>query len=221
MVQFFWDDGEPLHSAIDWLIYSSRYYSNWNIFNRNFRNLTGSAMAIRYDMILQGLRFPDSITEDYALSLALLKAGLAIDVVPLTISIGKSPRNFDAFIRQQNRWAEGTIRDALDNCSALKEMEWSARMDFILHVNMYAQGVWIIAATMGLFLFSINIDVIAIGFMAVQLVSYFATLRKAPKKYWPLYFLLNYVMVPFQTYALIKAFVKASGRFYRTQKNGD
>ena len=221
VAQFFWDDGLPLEGPIDWLTYSARHYSNWNIYNRSFTNLTGSAMAIDYSLIVQGLRFPDSVTEDYALSLALAKAGERIEVVPLVLSIGKSPKDFRAFVKQQMRWAEGTIRDAIDNAHLLKDLGWSGKMDFILHANMYAQGIWILLSAISLFLLGVRIDYVALALIAVQLVAYFATLRKAPKRFWPFYFVLNYVMAPFQIYACVKGLLQVSGHFRRTVKFGE
>jgi cellulose synthase/poly-beta-1,6-N-acetylglucosamine synthase-like glycosyltransferase len=222
VAQFFWYDGLPLRGPLDWLTFSARYYSNYNIYNRRngFPNLTGSAMAVPFDLVLQGLRFPESITEDYALTLMLKHAEIPVQVIPLVISIGRSPRNFREFVRQQERWAEGTVRDAIDHMYILKRIGWKARADFFLQANMYAQGVWIVISAIALFLLSVGIDYIALSLMAVQLVTYLATLRQAPKKYWPVYVVLNYIMIPFQVYACLKGVWKTNGRFYRTPKSG-
>lgn len=225
VAQFFWYDGLPRKRAIDCLTYSARIYANYNAYNRakskgGFSNLTGSAMAISFPLILKGLRFPDSITEDYALSLALIGGKHQLEVIPLVISFGKSPKNFKEFVRQQERWAEGTIRDAIDNFHVLKRLSWEGRADFLLHANMYAQALWILVSAMTLFFLGIRLDLIAVILMGFQLGTFLATMREAPKRFWPYYLVLNYVLAPFQIYACMKGLVKTTGRFYRTPKFG-
>ena len=149
LIQFFWLDGLPLETPLNWLTFSSRYFSNWNIYNRKFPNLTGSAIAIRYDLVKEdGLRFPETITEDYALTLLTVSHRmLKVTVMPYVLSIGSSPRSFRVFVKQQTRWAEGTVRDARKYFMRIITSNTTTipgKVDFLFHVNMYLQGIWML-----------------------------------------------------------------------------
>lgn len=223
LIQFFWYDGLPLNSALTWLTYSSRYFSNWNLYNRKFPNLTGSGIAISYKFVSAGLRFPQSITEDYALTLATVdKSSVRVTVIPYVLCIGTSPKNFRVYVKQQLRWAEGTIRDAkryfvktMFNDTLTAQDKW----DFLMHVNMYAQGPFLV----------INIAVLLAGYgvgsfiapiILFQGIAYFKTLSKTPKRYWATYFIMNYFMALVQVYAVARALFVNKGNFYATDKTG-
>jgi cellulose synthase/poly-beta-1,6-N-acetylglucosamine synthase-like glycosyltransferase len=221
-IQFFWLDGLPLTSILNWLTYSSRYYSNWNLYNRAFPNLTGSAIAIRYDLIKEdGLRFPETITEDYALTLfTIYRRKLRVTVIPFVISIGSSPLNFNVYLKQQLRWAEGTIRDGKRffwNVLSSKTIKLRGKLDFLFHMNLYLQGVWTIF-TLSLLITGLGISVVMIPLLIFQAIAYFRTLAKTPKRYWPVYFFLNYFMALVQFYALLRGLFLKKGHFVVTQK---
>jgi cellulose synthase/poly-beta-1,6-N-acetylglucosamine synthase-like glycosyltransferase len=227
VIQFFWLDGLPLRGPVkgplNWLCYSSRYYSDWNIYNRAFGNLVGSALAIDFKLIKNdNLRFPNSITEDYALTLyTARKKKLRVTVMPFVLSIGNAPKNFKAYVKQQIRWSEGTIRDA-------KTYFWSVvlneriglrgKLDFLFHVNLYLQGIWmcitVIAWASGVVAYSYLI----IPILLFQTLAYFKTITKAPKRYWPIYFFLNYFMAVVQVYAFLRGWLIRKGSFYATEK---
>lgn len=222
VIQFFWFDGLPLETPLNWLTYSSRYYSDWNIYNRAFPNLTGSGIAIRYDLIREdGLRFPESITEDYALTLlTLAHRKLRITVLPFVISIGSSPKDFRVFVKQQIRWAEGTIRDARKyfwEVMGNSPISLAGKVDFLFHVNMYLQGLWM-AVTLVLLLFGMQYSAYMVPILLFQGVSYMKTLAKAPKRYYILYVFLNYFMAMVQLYALLRAIFVRKGTFVVTEK---
>ena len=222
ILQFFWDDGLPKKGLIDWLTYSSRFYSNWNNYNRSFSNLTGSALAIRYALIEDGLRFPDSITEDYALTLhSLHRRDIRVHVAPLTISIGRSPANFRAFVKQQLRWAEGTLRDAGREFRRVFTHEgftMSDRMAFLLHANMYLQGLWTVLSFVMLGM-GVRISMLIVPILVLQAAAYLKTLDLAPKRYWPAYLGLNYLMVCVQALGIVRAVALRNSGFYKTEKN--
>lgn len=219
VIQFFWDDGQPYKTAIDNLTYSARYFSNINNYNRHFKNLTGSAMAFSLEVFKNGYRFPESITEDYALTLDLLEnTNDKIAVVPLTISVGKAPKSFKTFIKQQNRWAEGTIRDARLSWTKVK-LTVKERLDWFMQVNIYLQGLWFFLTMILLLSGLIASDlIVVIGLMSIQLIGFYSQLRKAPVKFWLYYFFLNYIVMLPQTVAVVKGMFKDDGYFDKTHK---
>ncbi len=222
IIQFFWYDGLPMNDAISWLTYSSRYYSNWNLYNRKFPNLTGNGIAIKYELIKTGLRFPESITEDYALTLHSMHGRwVRIMVVPFVLCIGSAPRGFKAYVKQQLRWAEGTIREGKNYFFKTMSHEMltaSDKWDFIMQVNMYLQGVYLII-TILLLLLSFSIGVLLVPLIIFQGIAYFKLLSKTPKKYWAFYFFLNYMMAFVQLYALLRAIFVSKGEFAATDKS--
>ncbi|MHB1764897.1 MAG: glycosyltransferase family 2 protein [Gammaproteobacteria bacterium] len=218
VIQFFWNDGMPYTTAIDNLTFSARYYSNINNYNRAFQNLTGSAMAISMDIFKQGIRFPESITEDYALTLKLLAKGINVTVCPLIISVGQAPKTFKAFIRQQDRWAEGTVRDARIMGSKLK-MSFMERFDWFMQVNVYLQGLWFTLSLI-FFLSGLLVGWLAVLIIAIELICFYSQLRKAPVKYWIHYFFLNYIVMIPQIKSVIKGITENKGFFDRTYKKG-
>lgn len=227
IIQFFWLDGlplkEPIKGPLNWLCYSSRYYSDWNIYNRTFGNLVGSALAIDFNLIKYGdLRFPNSITEDYALTLYTARnKKLKVTVMPFVLSIGNAPKNFKAYVKQQIRWAEGTIRDA-------KTYFWSVifnerigimgKLDFLFHVNLYLQGIWMCLTVIAWASGAVVYSWLIIPILLFQTVAYFKTITKAPKRYWPIYFFLNYFMATLQVYAFLRGWLLNKGSFYATEK---
>ncbi len=230
IIQFFHSDGLPLKNWMDWLTYSSRYYSNWNIFNRSLANLTGAGMAIKYTCIKDGLRLPNSITEDYALTLDILcNNNKKVDVIPISISFGRSPANFKAFVRQQTRWGEGTIRDSSEKFFTImknKKISVDNKIDFFMHINIYLQGVWMYMSILTLsFLILIqdsNLEQYAVfSYMLVfQFYVYIKTLNKSPKRYIPLFFILNYFLGILQVYAFLRGIFIRNGFFVVTVKKG-
>ena len=219
VIQFYWDDGRPFNTSIDDLTYSARYFSNINNSNRAFKNLSGSAMAIDINIFKAGFRFPDSITEDYALTLELLKQGIEVNVVPIAISQGAAPRTFKAFIKQQSRWAEGTVRDARLNGLKVK-MSLRQRFDWFMQLNIYLQALWM-ATTIILYLSGLLPNFVAGILVLIQIVCYYSQLRKAPVKYWLNYFILNYVIMIPQFIAATKGLLSNNGYFDRTHKKGN
>ena len=222
VIQFFWLDGLPLKTPLNWLTFSSRYYSNWNIYNRIFPNLTGSGIAIRYDLVKEdNVRFPETITEDYALTLRTIHSRrLKVTVIPYVISIGSSPKSFRGFVKQQTRWAEGTIRDGTTYFWKVMESDsisTSGKLDFLLHVNMYMQGIWTIF-TVVLLVSGFGYSLYMIPILLFQAIAYMKTLGKTPKKYWILYFFLNYYMATVQLYAFLRAILIKHGTFHVTDK---
>ena len=219
VIQFYWDDGRPFNTSIDYLTYSARYFSNINDSNRAFKNLSGSAMAININVFKAGFRFPDSITEDYALTLELLKQGIGVDVVPIAIPQGAAPRTFKAFIKQQSRWAEGTVRDARLNGLKVK-MSLKQRFDWFMQLNIYLQALWMVM-TIVLYLSGLLPNLVAGILIAIQIICYYSQLRKAPIKYWLNYFILNYVIMIPQFIAVAKGLLSNDGYFNRTYKKGN
>lgn len=218
VLQFSWNDGYPYETAIDNLTYSARYVSNFNNAHRDFKNLTGSAMVIKFSLLEEGARFPVSITEDYALTLELLKKQIPVKTVPIVISEGKAPKTLKAFVKQQNRWAEGTVRDARLN-GAKTKMTLKQRFDWFMQLNLYLQGLWFIVSLFFL-LSGIIFGYLAITIIAIQAICYYTQLRKAPIKFWPYYFILNYVIMLPQVTAVLRGLTKNNGLFYRTYKKG-
>jgi cellulose synthase/poly-beta-1,6-N-acetylglucosamine synthase-like glycosyltransferase len=218
VLQFSWNDGYPYETAIDNLTYSARYVSNLNNAHRDFKNLTGSAMAIKFSLLEEGARFPVSITEDYAMTLELLKKQIAVKTVPIVISEGKAPKTLKAFVKQQNRWAEGTVRDARLNGSKIK-MTLKQRFDWFMQMNLYLQCLWFLVSLIFL-LSGIIFSYLAITIIAIQAICFYTQLRKAPIKFWAYYFILNYVILLPQITAVLRGLTKNKGLFYRTYKKG-
>ncbi len=223
VIQFFWLDGLPLETPLNWLTWSSRYYSNWNIYNRAFANLTGSSIAIRFDLIKQDhIRFPETITEDYALTLqTIYQRKLRITIIPYILSVGSSPRSFHGYVKQQTRWAEGTVRDAMHYFGVVigsPLVSFRGKLDFMLHVNMYLQGLWMMI-NYALLLAGGVYTIMVIPIVAFQAVAYMRTLAKTPKRYWLVYMALNYYMAVVQIYALARALTIPRGTFNLTDKN--
>lgn len=218
VIQFFWDDGQPYMTAIDNLTYSARYFSNVNNYNRRFKNLTGSAMAFDIEVFKNGFRFPESITEDYALTLDLIeRTNDKVTVIPITISVGKAPKSFKTFIKQQNRWAEGTVRDARLMWAKVR-IPIEERIDWFMQINIYLQGLWFFTAII-LFLSGLLLASWLVLFLILlQLVCFYSQLRKAPFKFWLYYFLLNYVVMVPQTMAVIRGILNEDGYFDKTHK---
>lgn len=220
-IQFFWYDGLPMNGPFTWLCYSSRYFSNWNIYNRRFPNLTGSGIAIQYDLVKAGIRFPESITEDYALTLdSMQDKFLRISVVPFVLCMGRMSESFNAYVKQQLRWAEGTIRDGKAyfwKIMGNPDLSFYDKLDFIMHVNMYMQGIYLLVA-MVLFILNASFVALFLPLIIFQGFAYFKTLSKTPKIYWPLYFFLNYYMAVVQVYAFLRAVFVSRGSFEVTQK---
>lgn len=219
VVQAFWEDGLPLKKWFHWLLWSGRQNSNWNLYNRSFRNLTGNGVAIHWELIEEGWYFPESITEDYALSLQLVASGYKIDVFPLSVSIGKAPESFKSFLRQQLRWAEGTLRDSLRNFNSVWQgLRWKERVEFLLHINLYFQGLWLfVVLTTTL----ISGSFAVLGVLGIiQALCYFNLIASGKLRYLPLYFASIYILMFVQIYAFLRA-VTTDGHFIVTEKVGE
>ncbi len=223
IIQFFWYDGLPMKSMIDWLTYSSRYFSNWNIYNRRFPNLTGNGIAIKYSLIKKGLRFPESITEDYALTLESIHGRwIRVTVVPFVLCIGSAPRGLKAYIKQQIRWAEGTIRDGKNYFFRTMNHEMLSlydKWDFLMQINLYLQGIYLIVTFLLLLIYFNSDGLILVPLIIFQGIAYFKLLSKTPKRYWIVYFFMNYLMALVQTYAFFRALALSSGSFSATEKS--
>jgi len=90
---------------------------NVYISNHGFPLFTGSSGIIRGDLLLK-YKFADgvftehqSITEDWELSIRLQRDGYYIFATHQLETWGRPPETLKAYLRQQERWAEGTIRD--------------------------------------------------------------------------------------------------------------
>jgi len=87
------------------------------ISNHVFPLFTGSSGIIRGDLLLR-YKFADgiftenqSITEDWELSIRLQRDGYYVFATHQLETWGRPPETLKAYLRQQERWAEGTIRD--------------------------------------------------------------------------------------------------------------
>jgi cellulose synthase/poly-beta-1,6-N-acetylglucosamine synthase-like glycosyltransferase len=222
IIQFFWYDGLPMDGLVGWMTYSARYFSNWNIYNRRFPNLTGNGIAISYDLVKSGLRFPESITEDYALTLQSMHGQwIRITVVPFVLCIGYSPSGFKPYVKQQIRWAEGTIREGRTYFFKTLNHEVLSlydKWDFIMQINLYLQGVYLLV-TIALLFLNLSLGIILLPLIVFQGVAYFKLLSKTPKRYWLIYFIMNYIMAFVQTYALLRAAFVSKGTFVTTDKS--
>ena len=157
--------------------------------------MVGSAVAIHYDLIkIHKLRFPESITEDYALTLYAARIRkLKVTVMPFILSIGNAPKNFRAYVKQQLRWAEGTIRDAkiyfwsviLNNTISLE-----GKVDFLFHLNLYLQGLWMIITIIA-WISGVAYGYLIIPVLIFQLMAYFKTITNSAQELLDLVFLLK------------------------------
>ena len=86
-----------------------------------------------------------------------------------------------------------------------------------MQVNTYFQGLWFVAS---LILIGLGLLVgwLAVVLIAIQLVCFYSQLRKAPVKYWPYYFALNYVVMMPQLVAVLRGTFISKSVFYKTDK---
>ncbi|MDE1823593.1 MAG: hypothetical protein KGH50_04680, partial [Candidatus Micrarchaeota archaeon] len=146
---------------------------------------------------------------------------IRVTVIPYVLCIGASPKNLKVYVKQQIRWAEGTIRDArryflktMFNDTLTAYDKW----DFLMHANMYVQGLYLLV-NVGVLLAGYGVGSFLAPIILFQGIAYFKTLAKTPKRYWATYFLLNYFMALVQVYAFLKAIFMNTGSFYATDKS--
>ena len=82
---------------------------------------------------------------------------------------------------------------------------------------MYLQGLWTLL-TFVLLISGLSINILIVPILGLQLIAYMKTLDKTPKKYWLIYFFLNYVMAIVQVYAVLRSLFVNDGSFYKTNK---
>lgn len=90
-----------------------------------------------------------SITEDFATSLNLLRAGWKTHYDNMTTAFGEGPQNLEEYFRQQYRWARGTmgvfVREWVHLLLPATPLTLAQRLEFVLAGSYYFVGfVWTI-----------------------------------------------------------------------------
>ncbi len=95
------------------------------------------------------------------------------------------------------------------------------KWDFLMQINLYLQGLYLIITLSLLLLFFNSDGLILAPLIIFQGIAYFKLLSKTPKRYWVIYFFMNYFMALVQTYAFIRALALSSGNFATTDKSSN
>jgi len=119
------------------------------ISNHMFPLFTGSSGIIRGDLLLK-YKFADgiftehqSVTEDWELSIRLQRDGYYIFATHQLETWGRPPETLKAYLRQQERWAEGTIRDIkyhFWNVMKNKNLRLAEKFGFMFQASHYIGG---------------------------------------------------------------------------------
>jgi len=126
---------------------------NVYISNHGFPLFTGSSGIIRGDLLLK-YKFADgiftehqSITEDWELSIRLQRDGYYIFATHQLETWGRPPETLKAYSRQQERWAEGTIRDIRYHFWDImknKNLGFTEKFGFVFQASHFAGGIFVL-----------------------------------------------------------------------------
>jgi len=129
------------------------------ISNHMFPLFTGSSGIIRGDLLLK-YKFADgifvehqSVTEDWELSIRLQRDGYYIFATHQLETWGRPPETLKAYLRQQERWAEGTIRDIKHhfwNTMKNKDLGFTEKFGFVFQAGHYLGGIMTPLGILGL-----------------------------------------------------------------------
>jgi len=120
------------------------------------KSMTGGMFMCGTNLILRtkalkavGGFIENSITEDFATSFELHRQGWKSQYYNFTTAFGDGPLNIEQYLRQQYRWARGSIGVFLTMLPHLffsaKNIKWSARLEYFLAGSYYFIGfVWLI-----------------------------------------------------------------------------
>jgi len=118
--------------------------------NHGFPLFTGSSGIIRGELLLK-YKFADgiftehqSVTEDWELSIRLQRDGYYIFATHQLETWGRPPETMKAYLKQQERWAEGTIRDIKHHFWSImknRNLGLTEKLGFIFQGGHYIGGL--------------------------------------------------------------------------------
>jgi cellulose synthase/poly-beta-1,6-N-acetylglucosamine synthase-like glycosyltransferase/transposase-like protein len=204
------------------------------------KQISGSVYMIRKD-VLERLGWGTSITEDFQLTLRLYEKGYKVVFTPYIQAPAECVSTIKRLIRQRMRWAEGhsnNVKKMFFKLVFNKNLNFSEKVEFLYLVPYYLQALffligttaWILSETLfkgsvpfwtslwGWSLVFTNL----ISLPLMNTVGLFLEESEA-KDYTGIlsFWVLSYILVPFQAYASVKGFLKKhEGPWFRTPKTG-
>jgi cellulose synthase/poly-beta-1,6-N-acetylglucosamine synthase-like glycosyltransferase len=238
-----------LNAEENWITKGVRVmFSVSNMVEMNAKNklklllpITGSVYMIRADL-LKRLRFDNSITEDWSLTLRLYMAGYKVLYDPTLTASAECSNTILKFFRQNARWAEGHTRFFRKNFWKIvknKYLSMREKLEFIFLGSLYLNTVLVVTTTIGGILvlgsdpnltYSMNLTSTLLGIfftilgvssvvfadiVALKSEGCLQDLSKIPYS-----LILGYITTPITAYASIKGLLSATGQFHRTYKTG-
>ncbi len=196
---------------------------------------TGSAALFRYPW-LQARGFNHSITEDWELSLRAYLGGDSIAFREDLWVDGAIPQGIRWFIRQQMRWAEGTIRDLRYALPTLlrSSLPWQVKVGLIYQGFFWAQSL---LAFLSLPLIALGLReglampaALTVGLLGFYFVAWAGLIvRGALLEGYSVgralavlgySYLLMYLMLPFYAYASLRGLLLKQGQWQVTRRRG-
>lgn len=120
------------------------------ISNHRFPLFTGSSGIIRFDL-LPKYKFADgifnnylSVTEDWEFSTRLQRDGYLVIATHQVETWGRPPENFEAYKKQQYRWAYGTMKDIKHHFKKIlnsNDLEFDEKFGFLAQISHYIGGL--------------------------------------------------------------------------------
>jgi cellulose synthase/poly-beta-1,6-N-acetylglucosamine synthase-like glycosyltransferase len=127
----------------------------------SFVLLTGSVMMIKVNALKKVGGFSPSLVEDLELTYRLMLNGYKVLYTDQIYAEGECPSTFRRFLRQQRRWAEGTIREARRYFTQLlssRNLSPIEKVTCLIHIMQFAMPLVItvhLAANVLLHLFGV------------------------------------------------------------------
>ncbi|HKZ34816.1 MAG TPA: glycosyltransferase family 2 protein, partial [Patescibacteria group bacterium] len=202
--------------------------------------IAGSVYMIRRD-VLQAFSWGTSITEDFELTLRIYEAGFKVVYTPYVQAPSECVSTVKRLIRQRMRWAEGhsfNVKQMFWRLLKTPYMSVNEKLEFLYLSPYYLQSFFFIVGTVSWLVSEVVFhaklpfwtvlwgwSLVFSNMLSLPLMNSVGLfLEEAEERdYFGVasFFIMSYVLIPFQAYASIKGFLESEeGGWFRTPKSG-
>ena len=201
--------------------------------------ISGSVFMLRAD-VLRKLKWGESITEDWELTLRLYREGYRVSYTPLIQAPAEMPTTIKALAKQRMRWAEGhthAVRRHFFGVISSTRLTLAEKLEFLYFAPYYLQSVMLLAGTAFWLLAEVNhrypwfwqpafgwslliSNLLATPLMCLAGLWLEGDLRADYSGAFSLV-ALTYILAPYQGYAALRGLLeREEGGWIRTLKTG-
>lgn len=201
--------------------------------------ISGSVFMLRAD-VLRELKWGDSITEDWELTLRLYREGYRVSYTPLIQAPAEMPTTIKALAKQRMRWAEGhthAVRKHFVGVLSSTKLTAAEKLEFLYFAPYYLQSAMLLAGSAFWLLAEVNhrypwfwqptfgwsllvSNLLAAPLMCLAGLWLEGDLRADYQGAFGL-IALTYILAPYQGYAALRGLLeREEGGWIRTLKTG-